>query len=300
LLEPFGGIPLQTQDRLLDAHLRGGPGEEVHEEAGDLVVADHSRESGRKAHDEEAEAIGGEAEGDVQGVHPAAAPSTEIGAPVADLAEVGAKKPGLGRTHTAAGGLHPFDLPRRVLVPQGQEVVDEESAEDEDDGDDVLLDLSEGALGGGLPEENERVLHLLPDAVSDLGAGGGMVPPGVLFVVADGSAIFYESASGSTSVPSFNRDRTMKEVHDVGPFFMPEFGDKRRLFPYEICPITPEKHLNHPHDGCYDKTRCVLGKICTQGNPARAGAPAPPQEKLSNLNTPFQEFTPTSSPRYRD
>jgi hypothetical protein len=45
---------------------------------------------------------------------------------------------------------------------------------------------------GGLSEEGERVLHLSPDAVSDVGTGGCMVPPNVLLAVADGAAIFHD------------------------------------------------------------------------------------------------------------
>ena len=58
----------------------------------------------------------------------------------------------------------------------------------------------------------------------------------------------------------------MKELHDVGPFFMPRFEDNRRLFPSENDDQTPKTNLNHPTDGCYDISTCVLGKICTLFN----------------------------------
>ena len=75
LLEPLRGVPPQAEDRLLDGHLRGGPEEEVHGERRRLVVADQSGEPGQEAQEVEAETVGGEPQGDIEGGYTPPPPS---------------------------------------------------------------------------------------------------------------------------------------------------------------------------------------------------------------------------------
>ena len=253
LLEPLLGERPEAQHRLLDGHLGGSPGEEVQEESGHLIVGQLGGDLGRHAHDQEAETVGGEPQGGVEGIEPVAARSTQISAPVADLPEAGAEESRLGRPlPEVASLLCALHLGSGVFMPPGEEVGQEEAAQREDEQPYRLLHGVEQHWRCLSFQSSEDLVDLLVGLRLDLGAGGRVLPPGILFVVAGELRFIYSLLPVRHSCPPHClRSRRMYQRSDL---FSCSKTISDTVFLALLLSDPPRDAASHPGDGCYDAT----------------------------------------------